>query len=375
MLGTPLYPDAKRALNKEGLIENDEDMAYHACKNVKLSPVITLPKSELHIHLESAISPALLKNFAKAQHKELPRELFTADGENYYLKNFTELHHLYDFVASFLTTPEDFYQLAYSYLQHLTEDGAIYAELIIAPGYALAHGISYSQLIESYAKAIDDARRDFGIESRLLLALIRHQGLNEAKKALDQALYERHPYLSGVNLVGDVTQYPLKIFLPLYEKAASAGLGCTIHVGETFHPFEYEEMQLVLDHFPITRIGHGIRAVDSPPLLEKILEKNIVMEISLSSNVLLQFSKDYASHPLSIFKNLGIKYCLNTDDSYLMNTTLQREHQLAQMHLNLTKEDLLCATKTAIEAAFVPENIKQQLLHRIAEASARLPVR
>lgn len=325
-----------------------------------------LPKAELHVHIECATWPDKLRALAEAQARHLPKDIFSADGRHYAHRNFSEFHHLYDMVASVLTSPQAYETLIYDYLSSLASEHTIYSEIFLSPDHAKICGISYTTLLTAAITAIDRAQKDWGIMTRIVIPLVRHLGPKVCANTLQIILQERHPYVRGITLVGDVVQYPLKDFATHFDQAAAKGLGCSAHIGETRHDLEIPELYFGLAHLPITRIGHGIRAAEDPDIMDLIVEQNITLEICPSSNLILKMCDSFATHPLHILKKRGIKFTLNTDDPPLFDTTLGKEYQIGYAHFGLTETDLQQVTRHAIEASFAEAELKLSLLRQLS---------
>ena len=181
-----------------------------------------IPKAELHVHLEGTAPPGLVRRLAARNGLKIPEGVF-ADEDTFRWVDFLDFLHTYDLAASVIRTAEDYRDVTYEYLSSCAAEGAIYVELIASPDHADAVGLTDAEHFGGIAAGIDDARRDHGIEARILATAIRNHGV-EAAEALARRLdADRHPYVVGFQLAGDEAGYPPEPFARAYEIAAELG--------------------------------------------------------------------------------------------------------------------------------------------------------
>lgn len=218
-------------------------------------------------------------------------------------------------------------------------------------------------MLESMVRAIDDAREQFHIEARLLMVFLKHYGPKQALEIARQVTHERHPYVVGVNLVGDIKQHEIKEFTAVFDHAQKHNLGLTCHAGEIDGP--PSEVWQAIDDLGVTRVSHGINAMHDERLMNYLFEKKILCEICPTSNVVLKMFPDYASHPLRLFFDRNIPLCLNTDDPAFFNTTLTQEYLIAHQYHHFTLSDLSKTVIDSIRYAFIDDNLKQALINKV----------
>lgn len=326
-----------------------------------------VPKAELHAHIEGTMTPQMVQKIALRNGLAVPPGLFTPDGREYgwtddgtaYGAFLAMVVGAYDRAAKVLRTEEDYRDITYDYLSRTAKEGAIYVELTISADHGLAIGLSYPQMVAAIARGIDEARRDFGIECRLLSACVRHYGVEKAIIVAQLARDFPHPYVTGFAMAGDERAGTIADFKPAFDIAEKAGLQRTAHAGEALGPESIRDAWNILG---IRRFGHMVRVVEDEVLMRQLQKAGIVPEVCVSSNIALRFYKNYAEHPLHRLKAEGFKITLNSDDPPFFRTTLGREYQIAQDHFGFTRDDLLAVTRNAIEAAFVDETSRKKLL-------------
>ncbi|MFO1081576.1 MAG: adenosine deaminase [Reyranellaceae bacterium] len=316
-----------------------------------------IPKAELHCHLEGSIPPALAQTFAERNRLDVPIGLI-GDHGHYVMTDFQSFLAAYDLVCTTLRTPRDFGDVLYSYLAAAARQGAVYVEMFCSPERPAMLGMSYGAWLEALEDAIDRARADCGIEGRIIIVCIRHRGPERALDMVRTMVREPHRYVVGFGMGGDEAQYRPIDFAPAYRLAHEHGFGCTVHAGEVVGP---ESVWAAIDDLPVTRIGHGVRSVEDPRLLDALARRGIVLEVCPGSNVALGIYPDRAAHPLHRLIAAGVRVTLNSDDPPFFNTTLGTEYDEA----GLDAATLRGITRTALEASFVDAATRQRLLRGI----------
>ncbi len=320
----------------------------------------SVPLAELHVHLEGTAPPDLIRRLAERNGLEIPEGLFAAP-DRFAWVDFLDFLRTYDRAASVVQTAEDYRDVTYEYLMGCAAEGAIYVELIASPDHAATVGLSDDEHYGGIAAGIDDARRDGDIEGRILVSAVRNFGVEAAEAIARRHADGRHPYVVGFNLAGDEAGYPPGQFAKAYEIAASSGLGCTVHAGEHAGAESVREALKL----PVTRMSHGVRAIEDPELVKQIAERGIVLETCPTSNVATGVYGSYAEHPLRALHDAGVKVTLGSDDPPYFGASIGGEYAVARERLGFDDAELSAMTRTAIEASFADDAVKRALLDRI----------
>lgn len=319
----------------------------------------TLPKAELHCHIEGATPPVLA--LSQAERYGTDTSGFIRDGA-YAWQDFTSFVASYDATANLFRTQEDYALLAETYLTEIAEAGAIYSELIVSPDQGDAVGIGADAYVNGLAEGAERAREKTGIETRLIIVGIRHFGPERVVKAAEYAARRPHPLISGFNLAGEERMHRVADFTRAFDIARDAGLGITIHAGELSGAFSVGD---ALDHVRPSRISHGVRAIEDADLVKRLADEGVVLEVCPGSNIALGVFPDFQRHPLRALHEAGVRVTLNSDDPPFFHTSLAREYEIASSVMGFSDEDIIGMTRTAIEAAFVDEPTRQRLLLRL----------
>ena len=320
-----------------------------------------VPLAELHVHLEGTATPALVARLADRNGIAIPPG--TIEDGRFVWRDFLDFLRTYDRAASVVRTAQDYRDVTHEYLTACAAEGAIYVELTASPDHAAEAGLPYADMVAGVAQGIDDARAASGIESRVIVTAVRNFGTDRAEAIARTAAEQPHPYVTGFGLAGDEAGFPPGPFARAFAIARDAGLGLTCHAGEWAGP-ESVRGALAL---PVTRLGHGVRAVEDPALVRELAERGTVLEVCPTSNVVLSAYPGYRAHPFPLLRDAGVRVTLGSDDPPYWQATIGGEYAVARREWGLDDEALRELTRTAIEAAFVPAGLRSTLLAQIQQ--------
>ncbi|CAM2744321.1 adenosine deaminase [Legionella steigerwaltii] len=324
---------------------------------------MSLKKAELHVHLEGSITPKLAAKLAARNKLVLPEGLVAPDGKSYLSKDFLDFLKVYDTLAAVIRYPQDYYDITLDYLRARAQEDAIYVEMMYSPDHAeLSSKIPSAEHLTAIQQAIDDAKEQFNIVGRIIMTAVRHFGVEAVERVAKQTHKDRFPCVTGFGLGGDEAKFPPKLFSKAYHIAADAGLQCTVHAGE-FAPAS--GMVEAMENLPIQRIGHGVNSIYSPETMAMVKDRDITLEVCPTSNIFLGLFKNMGEHPFPKFYDAGIKISISSDDPPFMSTTLGQEYQRVQKSYGYSDETMNKITRMAIEAAFVDEQTRAELLAKI----------
>lgn len=315
-------------------------------------------KAEIHCHLEGAAPPALTE--AQARKYGIDTSHILRDGA-YVWSDFSEFLVCYDAVAALFRTAEDYALLTETYLAELAAASTIYSEIIVSPDHGGRIGLGADAYLAGISDGIHAAREKTGIEARIIITGERHFGVDRVIAAAEYAARAKNPLVTGFNMAGEERMGRVADYARAFDIARDAGLGLTIHAGEVCGAFSVAD---ALDLVKPSRIGHGVRSIEDPALVERLAELGTVLEVCPGSNIALKVFPDFDSHPLKRLKAAGVRVCLNSDDPPFFHTSLDREYRIAAKDMGLSDAEINAMTRTAIEAAFVDETTRAKLLAR-----------
>jgi adenosine deaminase len=320
-----------------------------------------IPKAELHVHLEGTAPPDLIRRLAQRNGMPVPEGVFETP-ERFAYTDFLDFLETYDLAASVIRTGDDYRDVTYEYLMRCAREGAVYVELTASPDHAALVGLGDEEHLDGIGRGIDDARRESGIEGRILISCVRNFGVEQALRVARHAAGRPHPYVVGFSMAGDEENFPAGDYADAFAIAAGAGLGCTVHAGEWAGAHSVRAaLQL-----PVTRIGHGVRAIEDPALVHELSERGLVLECCPTSNVVLGAFAGYEDHPLPQLRAAGVRVTLGSDDPPYFGASIGGEYDVCEKHFGFDDEDLRDITRTAIEAAFCEETLKNHLIRGLS---------
>jgi len=323
-----------------------------------------LPKAELHLHLEGAFDPATLLELRKL-HGD--RTTLTEVESLYGYTDFQSFLMAFKAVSAHLRGPDDYELITYRLMQRLKEENVLHAEVYVAVGVCLFRKQDFPAIFEGLERGRARGARDFGISLLWIFDATRHFGVEEAQRVFELAARYRDRHVIGVGLGGDEVKAPPELFRGVYAYAADQGLRLTAHAGETGPP---ESIWGALN-LHAERIGHGFTASQDADLIEELAQRQIPVELCITSNLRTGVCKAVAEHPARNYFDQGVMITLNTDDPALFGTSLAREYQFAQETFGFTDEHLRELARNSFEASFLPADKKLELLSLFDAAAAR----
>lgn len=329
-----------------------------------MSVPVTVPKAELHCHIEGAAPPTLVRRLA-SQHGIDVSGVIDGNGK-YIWSDFSTFLKAYDTVSSVFKTPADYGLLTETYFRMLAAEGAIYGEVFISPDHAQAAGLSYRSYVEGLASGIERAKTDTAIEGRMIAIGVRHFGSGAVERVVKEVIGNPHPLVTGFGLAGDERSGHPANFSKAFRMASEAGLGTTAHAGEFGGP---DSVIAALEFLRVKRIGHGVRAIEDKDLVRRLVDEGIVLEVCPGSNISLGVYTHLRFHPVNMLRREGVKVTLNSDDPPYFGTTLGKEYASVSQTFKWSHEDQMEVTRTAINAAFCDDATRKRLLVRLDSAA------
>jgi adenosine deaminase len=322
-----------------------------------------LPKAELHLHIEGTLEPEML--FALAQRNGIETR-FSSVTELRAAYDFTDLQSFLDIYyegANVLRAEEDFHDLTWAYLERAAADGVRRAEIFFDPQTHTARGIPMETVIRGIGSALDRSH-ELGISSGLILCFLRHLSGESAVETLEAALPWRDRLL-GVGLDSSEVGHPATKFTDAYDLARSEGLHLVAHAGEEGPP---EYVWQALDVLGVERIDHGVRSMEDPALVERLVADRIPLTVCPLSNLKLKVVDDLADHPLPQMIEAGMLVTINSDDPSYFGGYVGDNYDAIGSALGLDTRQLVELTRNSLVAAFLPDD--DPLLGEFDEAAS-----
>lgn len=316
----------------------------------------SLPKAELHLHLEGAVEPATLLEL-RLRHGMADANLAACEALYQYL-DFQGFLMAFKAVTDHLQTAEDYELITYRLMERLQTENVLHAEVFVSVGVCLWRSLDFPALFEGMERGRERGARDFGVSLLWIFDAVRHFGAAPAQRVAELAVEYRDRNVIAFGIGGDEARGAPELFRDVYAYAASHGLHRTAHAGETTPP---ESIWGALN-LGAERIGHGLTAGQDPELLEELSQRQIPVEICMSSNVLTGACARIEDHPVRQYFEQGLMLTLNTDDPSMFRTSLNREYAIAQKTFGFTEEQLRELARNSFEASFLEAEQKVKML-------------
>lgn len=296
-----------------------------------------LPKAELHLHLEGSIEPETLHELDPATSLEEFRALYRYADFDAFLKAFGA-------IGKRLRTPADYALITTRLLQRLEQQNVRYAEIIISAGVVLWKGQEFGPIFD----AVRVAAAKSSVEVQWILDAVRQFGVEHVRQVAELAADRVDRGVVAFGIGGSEARGPAEWFGDVFAFAKASGLRLTAHAGESMGP---QSIWAAL-HLGAERIGHGIAAAEDPELMRHLRERNIPLEICITSNLVTGVVACMEDHPLRRLYDAGVPITLNTDDPAMFACTLTGEYRLAAKHFGFTESDLRGIAENAFRYAF-----------------------
>ncbi len=313
------------------------------------------PKAELHIHIEGSLEPELI--FKLAHRNGLPLAYANVDALRAAYA-FTDLQSFLDIYyagAAVLRKEQDFFDMAWAYLERAVADNVVHAEIFFDPQTHTARGVDIGIVIRGLQHACQRAHAELGISAALILCFLRHLSEDEALTTLDAALPYRHQFI-GVGLDSSERGHPPEKFSRVFARAAELGLHRVAHAGEEGPPAYIES---ALDALHVERIDHGVRCVESPALVHRLAAARMPLTVCPLSNVKLCVFDTMADHNLPALLAAGLCVTLNSDDPAYFGGYLNANFIAAFEALpQLGAREAYTLMRNSFEASFATDAVK-----------------
>jgi aminodeoxyfutalosine deaminase len=331
---------------------------------MKSAFIRSLPKAELHLHLEGSVTPQTLVELRRQHGKQSTM----SEAESLYqYKDFTGFLMAFKTLTEDLRTPEDYELIAYRLMEQLKAENVLHAEVYVSVGVCLWRKQDFDAIFEGIERGRQRGEKDFGTSLLWIFDAVRQFGPGAAQDVFELAAKYRDRNVVGIGIGGDEQKAPPELFREQYAYAANQGLRLTAHAGESAGP---ESIWGALNS-GAERIGHGLTAGRDPELIEELAQRQIPVEICLTSNLRTGCCGTISEHPVRRYFDQGLMLTLNTDDPAMFGTSLTREYELAQSEFGFTDEHLRELARNSFEASFLPAERKLQFLNLLDAAAAR----
>ena len=324
----------------------------------------SLPKAELHLHLEGAIQPQTL---VEVRQRHGQKSTLAEAEALYQYKDFLGFLMAFKALTEDLQTPDDYELITYRLMQQLKAENVLHAEVYVSVGVCLWRNQDFEAIFEGLERGRERGEKDFGVSLLWIFDAVRQFGAEPAQKVFELAAKYRERNVVAVGIGGDEQKAPPELFREQYAYAAAQSLRLTAHAGESAGP---ESIWGALN-LGAERIGHALTAGQDPELIDELAQRQIPVEICLTSNLRTSCCAKLSDHPVKRYFDQGLMLTLNSDDPAMFATTLNHEYELAQAEFSFTDEHLRELARNSFEASFLPPEKKLKFLNLLDSAAIR----
>jgi adenosine deaminase len=323
-----------------------------------------MPKAELHIHIEGSLEPELIFALATRNRVQLPYKTMQELRAAYAFTDLQSFLDIYYAGASVLQREEDFFDLAWAYLQRAKAENIVHAEIFFDPQTHTTRGIPFETVINGLDRAIRRGREDLGLSASLILCFLRHLSEDDAFTVLEDALPFRNKFI-GVGLDSSERKNPPEKFAGVFARCREMGLRLVAHAGEEGSA---EDIRSALDVLKVERIDHGVHCLDDPQLVARLVQQRIPLTVCPLSNVKLCVFPSLSAHNIGTLLTAGIAATINSDDPAYFGGYLNRNYTATFEALpELGAKEAYQLACNSFQASFVDEGIKEGWIRALDE--------
>lgn len=327
----------------------------------RIELIQSMPKAELHVHIEGTFEPELMFAIAQRNQIEIPYKSVEEVKQAYNFHNLQSFLDIYYAGANVLIVEQDFYDLAMAYFEKCAADHVVHTEMFFDPQTHTDRGVAFATVINGLQRACDDAKAKFGITSHLIMCFLRHLSEEAAFATLEQAL----PYKDQIIAVGlDSSEvgHPPSKFERVFAKAREAGFLIVAHAGEE-GPAAY--VWEALDLLKVNRVDHGVRSEEDPALMQRLIAEKMPLTVCPLSNLKLCVVNDMAEHNIKRLLQQGVHVTVNSDDPSYFGGYMNDNFIAIAEALDLNHTELKQLAINSFEASFIADAEKQTWVEKI----------
>jgi adenosine deaminase len=327
----------------------------------------SMPKAELHMHIEGSLEPELIFALAQRNGVALPYVTVQELRRAYDFTNLQSFLDIYYAGASVLLTEQDFYDMAWAYLLRAQADNVLHTEMFFDPQTHTARGVAMETVINGLHRACIDAKDKLGVSALLILCFLRHLSEDDAFATLEQALPFRDKFV-GVGLDSSEVGHPPEKFAKVFARCRALGFHLVAHAGEEGPP---EYVWTALDLLKVERVDHGVQSSKDPALMKRLAQDHIPLTVCPLSNLKLCVFPTLAQHNLGALLDAGLMATVNSDDPAYFGGYVNENFTQTFAATGLTAQHAYTLARNSFEASFVDAAAKQGFIARLDEAFER----
>jgi len=326
----------------------------------------SLPKAELHCHLDGSMRVQTVLELAREQVVQLPADnekalrKFLEVGEN--CRNLVEYLKPFDITISVLQTKEALKRATYELAEDCAAENIIYLEIRFSPIFHIKKGLKLTEVVDAVLEGKAKAEKAFNIKIGIIICSIRHLEINKSLTLAELAVAYKNRGVVGFDLAGAEKDFPAKHYKEAFTLIINNNINTTVHAGEAYGP---ESIHQAIHSVSANRIGHGTRLREDGDLLNYVNDRRIPMEMCITSNLQTKSVDTYEHHPFRFYFDYGLRVTLNTDNRLISKTTLTDEYMIAVEKFGFTADELKYLIINGFKSAFMHLNEKVVMIKNV----------
>jgi adenosine deaminase len=339
---------------------------------LSLELIESLPKADLHVHLDGSLRLPTIIELAREENVELPSQdpaelrRIMHLGEN--CGSLAEYLKAFDVTLRVMQTESALFRIAYELCEDAARENVRYMEVRYAPMLHTQRGLKLTKVIEAVLAGLKAARDKCGIESNIIICGIRNVSPASSLEMAELAVAYKGRGVVGFDLAGAEYDHPAKHHRAAFQLVRDNNINVTIHAGEAYGP---ESVAQAIHVCGAHRIGHGCRLREDGDLLHYVNDHRIPLECCPSSNVQTGAVRDLASHPLKLYFNLGLRVTVNTDNRLITDTSVSKELWLCHTQMGMSFRDIKSIIMAGFKSSFLPFHERHGYLRRVGQELSR----
>jgi adenosine deaminase len=339
---------------------------------VPLSVFESLPKTDLHVHLDGSLRLSTILELAREDNVTLPATtaegLYQAIGCGRNCGSLEEYLRGFAITLSVMQTDTSLSRIAFELAEDAHQENVRYMEVRYSPMLHQERGLKLTRVVEAVLEGLRLARERYGIKSNLILCGIRNISARSSYEMAELAVAYKGRGVVGFDLAGAEENYPAKQHVDAFQLVRDNNINCTLHAGEAYGP---ESIAQAIHDCGAHRIGHGCRLIEHGDLLHYVNDHRIALECCPSSNVQTGAVRDLRAHPLKLYYDLGLRVTVNTDNRLITDTTVSRELWLVHSKMGVAFSDVKSMVLAGFKSSFLPYHERRAIVRRVSEELAR----
>ncbi|MEG9303993.1 MAG: adenosine deaminase [Psychrobacter celer] len=320
-----------------------------------------LPKAELHLHIEGSLEPELMFRLAQKNDIQIPYKDIDDVRRAYNFTNLQTFLDIYYAGANVLITQQDFYDLTWAYILKCVEDNVIHTEIFFDPQTHTERGVEFATVINGIKSALADAKAEYGISSCIIMCFLRHLSQDAAFETLEAAMAFKDDIV-GVGLDSSELGNPPSKFTEVFRQAKAAGFKVVAHAGEEA---DFSYIYEALDVLRSDRIDHGVQAIHSAALMQRLKAEQMPLTVCPNSNIELKVFESYQDHNIKTLLDYGLNVSVNSDDPAYFKGYINQNFINLVENLPLTEDNIVTLVKNSFRASFIDDDLKRAYLARV----------